>query len=112
MPVAPPVTNARLRSAFDPFGGRALVDAVLGVLTGFVWDDVGLTGAKRAVKGLEGFIDEWNRRKKAEGKDVRLVQVRRAGFMALDCVVPDPGIMDVVEDEGRVHGEGGIGPAE
>ena len=56
-------------------------------------------------------MDEWNRKARDEGREVQLVQLRKTGYLALDFVIPDPGI-DVVdgdEDDGR---EGGIGPAE
>lgn len=93
--------NGRLKRAFDPFGSRAWVDAVVGVLTGFVWEDVGATGPKRGMKGLEAFVEEWNRGRGTEGREVRLVQPRRTGFMGLDFVVPDPGIEVGGEEEGR-----------
>ncbi|KAF2484570.1 Golgin subfamily A member 7/ERF4 family-domain-containing protein [Neohortaea acidophila] len=104
--------NARLKAAFDPFTSRAWADTLLGVVTGFVWDDLGFTGAKTGIKGLEAFIDKWNADKRREGKDVRVVQLRRTGFMAMDFVIPDPGI-DVVDDGNEREGEyeGGIGPA-
>lgn len=102
--------NARLKSTFDPYTTRAWVDALLGAATGFIWDDLGLTGAKRGIKELEGFIDKWNEDKQREGKEVRLVQLRRTGFMAMDFVVPDPGIELATHEDGSF--EGGIGPAE
>ncbi|KAK5119988.1 hypothetical protein LTR85_007064 [Meristemomyces frigidus] len=110
--------NARLRAAFDPFSTRAWVDAAMGVVTGFLWDDFGLTGAKRAEKGLERFLERWNKGREEEGREVRVVQPRRTGFMSLDFVVPDPGIdgmgdeEDEEEDEREREGEGGLGPAE
>ncbi|KAK6394389.1 hypothetical protein LTR65_001723 [Meristemomyces frigidus] len=107
--------NARLKAAFDPFSTRAWVDTWMGVMTGFLWDDFGMTGAKRAEKGLEQFLEHWNRGKEKEGREVRVVQPRRTGFMSLDFVVPDPGI-DAMgggnDDEDEREGEGGIGPAD
>ncbi|KAK5167357.1 uncharacterized protein LTR77_007056 [Saxophila tyrrhenica] len=106
--------NARLKEVFNPHTTRAWLDSVMGVATGFVWDDLGLTGAKRGVRELERWVERWNAEKEREGKEVRVVQLRKTGFMTLDFVVPDPGI-DVV-DEGGEGGEeemvGGIGPAE
>ncbi|OQO04751.1 hypothetical protein B0A48_09674 [Cryoendolithus antarcticus] len=94
--------NKRLEAVFSPFTTSAWVDAALGVVTGFLWDDAGFTGVKRGVKGIEAFVEEWNEGKRREGGDVRLVQLRKTGFVSLDFVVPDPGI-DVagegVEDE-------------
>lgn len=65
---------------------------MLGVVTGFIWDDVGLTGAKSGVRNLETYIDRWNAQKASEGHEVKLVQPRRTGFMSLDFIVPDPGL--------------------
>ncbi len=90
------------------------MDTFLGVATGFLWDDAGLTGSKKGMNALEGFVEKWNLERRGEGKEVRLVQLRRTGFMSLDFVVPDPGIEVVGGDEGgrEEGGEGGIGPAE
>ena len=101
--------NGRLKDAFNPFGTRAWVDSILGVVTGFLWDDLGMTGVKKGVKSMEAFIEKWNKDREQEGKEVRLVQLRRTGFMALDFIVPDPGIDMAPEQD---HLEGGIGPAE
>lgn len=100
--------NSRVKAAFDPFTTRAWVDAAMGLVTGFMWDDLGMTGSKQGVKQLEAFVDRWNAEKKKAGREVTLIQPRRTGFMTLDFVVPDPGV-DVVPD---VAGGGGIGPAE
>lgn len=98
--------NARLQATFSPYTTRSYLDTALSVATGFLWDDLGFTGSKRGMTALEAFIDKWNRDKESEGKEVRVVQVRRTGFMVLDFVVPDPGI------EVAAESEGGIGPAE
>lgn len=84
--------NTRIEESFNAFTFRAFVDFLLGVLTGFLWDDLGFTGAKVGQKGLERFVDNWNAQKASEGQEVKLVQPRRTGFMALDFIIPDPGI--------------------
>jgi hypothetical protein len=102
--------NDRLKAMYDPFRPRAWVDSLMGVLTGFVWDDLGLAGTKRKEKGVEQFLDEWNETRRTEGRgEVRVISVRRTGLMSLDFVVPDPGIegVEMVSN----GGEGGIGPA-
>lgn len=101
--------NARVKTAFDPYSTRAWIDAMMGFVTGFVWDDLGLTGSKRGVKGLEAFVEQWNREQGKQGRGVVLIQPRRTGFMTLDFVIPDPGIDGVLIPEA---GDGGIGPAE
>jgi hypothetical protein len=71
-------------------------DALLGFFTGYFWDDLGLTGARRAEHKLEQFVARWNGEREREGKEVRVIQPRRTGFMNLDFIIPDPGI---IEDE-------------
>jgi len=93
--------NGMLERTFGPWSGRAAVDAVMGVLTGFLWDDAGFTGAKKGVKGIEQWMERWNEKKRAEGKDVRLVPLRRTGFLNLDIIIPDPGIDGSEEGEGE-----------
>ncbi|TKA31125.1 hypothetical protein B0A50_02094 [Salinomyces thailandicus] len=111
--------NAKLARAFDPYSTRAWLDSVLGLVTGWLWDDFGFTGAKGEMEGLEEFVDGWNRGMEGEGREVRVVQPRRTGFMALDFVIPDPGIDVAVEEgedeedrDGQSRGGSGIGPAE
>jgi len=93
--------NSRLKTAFSPYTTRAWVDTVLGLLTGWLWDDLGFNGVKRGEKGLEAFLEHWNQGKVEEGKTVRVVQLRRTGFTALDFVIPDPGIDALENDEGE-----------
>lgn len=84
------------------------MDTVMGVVTGWVWDDLGLTGVKRAEKGIESFLDEWNRDSARQGKEVRVIGLRRTGFMSLDFVIPDPGI-DGIDEEDDIMEDEGIG---
>nr|POE65072.1 ras modification protein erf4 [Quercus suber] len=90
--------NAQLKGVFDPYSARARFDAVLGVLTGFVWDDVGLAGTKAGMRGVERFLAEWNAERAKQGRAVRVVLVRTTGFMSLDFVVPQSAGVDT-----RVH---------
>ncbi|KAF2159884.1 hypothetical protein M409DRAFT_70769 [Zasmidium cellare ATCC 36951] len=112
--------NAILHRMLSPYTTRAWIDSLLGAATGYVWDDLGLTGAKSGEKELEMFINKWNQDKERSGEEVKLIQLRRTGFMSLDFVVPDPGI-DVPRDENDESEDeqdlaealgGGIGPAE
>lgn len=101
--------NNKLRGAFDPFSTRAYVDAVVGVLTGYLWEDAGMTGSKKGAKGIDRWLEEWNRGKAREGRAVRVVQAWETGFMGLDFVVPDPGIdgdTTMVGEGEEEHGEG------
>ncbi len=100
--------------AFEPFGWRAWVDAVVGVATGWLWEDLGFAGVKGGVRGVEGLIEEWNgrRRKGMEGEEegeelVRAVPLRRTGYLCLDIQIPDPHVGVVEEGEGEEMADGG-----
>ncbi|KAF2860936.1 hypothetical protein K470DRAFT_257484 [Piedraia hortae CBS 480.64] len=82
--------NARLKKVYDPFQARAWVDAALGLMTGFLWDDLGWTGKKSGEKRLTTWIEGWNLEKEREGKMVRVMDLRKSGLMALEFVIPDP----------------------
>ncbi|KAF2004555.1 hypothetical protein P154DRAFT_426757, partial [Amniculicola lignicola CBS 123094] len=83
--------NDRLIRAFDPLGFRAWLDAVMGVATLWLWDDVGLTGVKKELRELERWIEDWNR-KSGEPEGVRIIPLRRTGYLTLDIQIPDPHI--------------------
>ena len=85
-------SNGMLKEGFDPWTWRAQMDAVMGVVTGFLWDDVGFTGVKSVVRRMEKWMNEWNAKKERDGVDVKLISLRRTGFMTLDIQIPDPGI--------------------
>lgn len=95
--------NVLLQEAFTPWSGRALVDGVMGVLTGFLWDDAGMTGSKAGARKVETWIERWNWERENEGKEVRLIQLRRTGYLSLDVQIPDPGIdwPDLADEEIR-----------
>lgn len=93
--------NGMLKDAFSPATSRAALDAVLGVATGFLWDDFGQTGVKKGVKAIETYIDEWNVQKQREQREVRLIPLRKSGFMTLDIQIPDPKLDELDEyDDG------------
>ncbi|GAB7346487.1 hypothetical protein MBLNU457_5176t1 [Dothideomycetes sp. NU457] len=90
--------NGMLEKAFSPLTTRAVVDGWLSVLTGSLWDDAGFAGSKAGVKRLEKWMDAWNKRKREENNEVRLVPLRRTGFLNLDIQIPDPEIDVPFED--------------
>ncbi|KAF2819115.1 hypothetical protein CC86DRAFT_413188 [Ophiobolus disseminans] len=81
--------NDTLTDAFDPFTFRACLDAVLGVATFWLWDDAGLTGVKRKLADLERWIEDWNR-DVGHKEAVRIIPLRRTGYLTLDIQIPDP----------------------
>ena len=95
--------NEGLLQAFNPLGWRAWVDAVLGIATAWLWEDLGFTGAKSGVRGVEAFIERWNADK--SGKDaeseVRVIPLRRTGYLNVSslhtfCVFSFLGILRTV----------------
>ena len=95
--------NEGLLQAFNPLGWRACVDAVLGIATAWLWEDLGFTGAKSGVRGVEAFIERWNADK--SGKDaeseVRVIPLRRTGYLNVSslhtfCVFSFRGILRTV----------------
>lgn len=74
--------NDTLVDAFDPFTFRAWLDAVMGVATFWLWDDVGLTGVKRKLADLEAWIDEWNEEVGAK-EAVKIIPLRRTGYLTV-----------------------------
>ena len=102
--------NEGLISTFSPYGWRAWLDAVLGVATGWIYEDLGFAGVKKGARDVELRIEEWNgqRRKGLDGEDEELVKaiaLRRTGYLCLDIQIPDPHV-GVVEDEGEEEEEG------
>ena len=90
--------NKTLVDAFDPYSIRNTLDGLLGLVTGWLWEDLGLTGAKGRLKRLEQWIEDWNRTN-GEREGVKVIPLRRTGYMNLDIQIPDPQLKVVGEDE-------------
>ncbi|KAI9645827.1 hypothetical protein NHQ30_005262 [Ciborinia camelliae] len=92
--------NSELIPAFNPWGARSIFDGVMGLLTGWVWDDLGWTGVKSRLNRLEMWLEEWNRDMELRAKEPgtapriapRIVSLKRTGYMSLDIQVSDPEI--------------------
>ena len=109
--------NAILAESFAPRGARAWVDMLMGLVTGWVWEDLGLTRAKRGAREMEGVVEGWNEERLREdrGRDrsgerereemglVQAIDLRRTGFLCLDIVIPDPKVV-VVDDKNGGNG--------
>ena len=114
--------NERLVEAFDPLGWRAWMDVILGLATGWLYEDLGFSKVKRGCQDVESFIEKWNGErsrgveKDEEGELVRAIPLRRTGYLSLDIQIPDPrvGVMwEGEEEEGKGSGvEGGEGRTE
>lgn len=78
--------NSEMIPAFNPWAPRNILDATLGLLTGWVWDDCGFTGVKSRLRTVEQYLEDWNRdmeRKSKEGPGgaPQIVSLRRTGYM-------------------------------
>ena len=98
--------NDGLITAFSPYGWRAWVDAVLGIATGWLYEDLGFAGVKKRARDVELLIEEWNgqRRKGLDKEDedlVKAIPLRRTGYLCLDIQIPDPQVGAVGDDEGE-----------
>lgn len=87
--------NSELVGIHDPFAWRNVLDGVLGLVTGWLWDDMGLTGAKKRLRSLEGWIEGWNEEmeKTMGGEDgmgaPKIIPLRKTGYMTV-CSPPTP----------------------
>ncbi|KAK8049959.1 hypothetical protein PG994_011689 [Apiospora phragmitis] len=94
--------NHELVPIFNPYYWRNIVDGVMGLVTGWIWDDLGLTYTKSRLKTLELWIEKWNSEmEKAIGTEdpamaPKIVPLRRTGYMNLDIQIPDPEIAPAV----------------
>ncbi|KAK7940886.1 uncharacterized protein PG986_013273 [Apiospora aurea] len=94
--------NNELVPIFNPYYWRNIVDGVMGLVTGWIWDDLGFTYTKSRLKTLELWIEKWNNEmEKAVGIEdpamaPKIVPLRRTGYMNLDIQIPDPEIAPAV----------------
>ena len=72
---------------FSPYAWRNILDNVLGLATGWLWDDLGFTAAKTRLRGLEKWIEQWNAEmEKATEEGVippKIVPLRQTGYMTV-----------------------------
>ena len=97
--------NEGLIAAFSPYGWRAWIDTILGIATGWLYEDLGFAGVKKGTRNVELLIEEWNGQRRVgldkEDEDlVRAIPLRRTGYLCLDIQIPDPHV-GVVDDEGE-----------
>ncbi|KIW26895.1 uncharacterized protein PV07_06688 [Cladophialophora immunda] len=89
--------NQTLCQAYDPFSTWNWFDGIMGVLTGWFWEDFRPWGIKGALKGLEEWLEDWNHTVGARD-GVKIIPLRRTGYMNLDIQIPDPQVRVVGED--------------
>ncbi|KAJ5797038.1 uncharacterized protein N7518_005578 [Penicillium psychrosexuale] len=81
--------NDGVIKAFDPFSFRNWFDSTMGLLTGWVWDDINAPATKSQLQRVEAWLENWNR--EVGAKDgVHIWSLRRTAYMSLDIQIPDP----------------------
>lgn len=81
--------NESMIPAFDPFSWRNWIDAALGLLTGWLYEDFGFGGIKSRLRDVEAWIENWNRTVGA-AEGVVVWPLRSTGYMSIDIQIPDP----------------------
>lgn len=131
--------NGELIPIFSPYNWRNILDGVLGVATGWLWEDFGLTGVKARLKKLDRWIEDWNLEMEksvghAEGAiPPKIIPLRRTGYMTvsvppllaslcvvtnmhcvyqLDIQIPDPEIAPAPPSTPGTSQNGPIMPTE
>lgn len=93
--------NDALIKAFDPFSLRSWFDSAIGLLTGWIWEDVGAPGVKSDLKRLESWIENWNHDVGAK-EGVHIWSLRQTAYMSLDIQIPDPKVGIVQSEPGSL----------
>lgn len=96
--------NQTLCHAYDSFSAWNWFDGFMGLVTGWLWEDFRPMGVKGQLKALEGWLEDWNHTVGARD-GVKLIPLRRTGYMNLDIQIPDPQVR-VVADDGDGVGDG------
>ncbi|EDN06375.1 predicted protein [Histoplasma mississippiense (nom. inval.)] len=89
--------NKELISAFDPYSVRNWLDGAIGLVTGWVWDDLGVTGIKSHLKSIEQWLEHWNETV-GSTEGVKIWSLRSTGYMSVDIQIPDPKVGIVETD--------------
>ncbi|KAI0202870.1 Golgin subfamily A member 7/ERF4 family-domain-containing protein [Astrocystis sublimbata] len=109
--------NGTLLPTFNPYNWRNILDGVLGVLTAWVWEDLGFTNAKTKLRELEKWIEKWNTEmEKTTGSDEaaiapKIISLRRTGYMSLDFQIPNPEVSISNSEPASRSGPSGSEPA-
>ncbi|KAL2813813.1 Golgin subfamily A member 7/ERF4 family-domain-containing protein [Aspergillus cavernicola] len=94
------MVNDELAGAFNPYSFRNWLDGAIGLITGWIWEDLGAPRVKSHLKRAEDWLEKWNR--EVGVKDgVRIWSLRRTAYMSLDIQIPDPKV-GIVPTEGNL----------
>lgn len=95
--------NDELVKAFDPYRFQNWIDAALGLVTGWMWEDLGAPAIKRHLRRVEAWIQNWNR--EVGAKDgVYIWSLRRTAYMSLDIQIPDPKVGIIPSEDPSLPG--------
>lgn len=95
--------NDELIKAFDPFSFTNCIDSALGLLTGWLWEDLGATSIKRHLRRIEAWLEKWNKEVGAK-EGVRIWSLRRTAYMSLDIQIPDPKVGIIHSEDASIAG--------
>jgi hypothetical protein len=76
---------------------------VVGILTGWIWDDLGANSTKSQLIKLEKWLESWNQDVGAS-EGVKIWPLRSTGYMSLDIQIPDPKVRIVDSEPGSPAG--------
>lgn len=76
--------NNDLINIFSPWRWRNWLDIILGALTFWIWEDLGLTDVKRRLIALEEWLEQWNREVGAK-EGVTVMPLRRTAYMTVSA---------------------------
>lgn len=73
--------NEEMRRAFDPWNVWNWVDALVGLVTLWLWEEVVDSHCKRVLRGVEAYLEGWNRDLERAGQKAVFIPLRRTGYM-------------------------------
>jgi hypothetical protein len=76
--------NDTVTEAFSPYSVRAWADAVLGVATFWLWEDLGFAAVKGKLRDLERWIEIWNRDFGSK-EGVVIIPLRRTAYLTVSA---------------------------
>jgi hypothetical protein len=74
--------NDELIAAFSPYSARAWIDALLGLATFWLWDDLGLASVKKRLDNVEKRIEKWNSDVGIH-EGVSIISLRRTAYLSV-----------------------------